>query len=295
MGPRHRRGGRRPGLVPSRIARWRAPDRARVGVCRIGRSSVGHLAFRRRDVVVRPGSALLFGGGPSWTRRGSWNGVVTDMCVAAAADWSGVGVAVQGTGPSTKSEVCAICVERSRGRTVRVHLGRGVSVWLCAGHASDDFRRRRGGRDFVLTLHRLWSAHGCLTKPRSTRAGRPPGRDALGTAGAATSPRVVLVGSSAKGRRATVSRRGGPGPRDPRAAQTALRRRGHGAERADDAPLVSGAALAAAGAGRRDQRAGCANWPSERRPIGRPLTNHSPAIEGPTGEREGEDPTARSP
>jgi hypothetical protein len=70
-------------------------------------------------------------------------------------------------GVPTKQEVCAICVERSRGRTVRVHLGRGVSVWLCAGHASDEFRRRRGGRDFVLTLHRLWSAHGCLTKPRS--------------------------------------------------------------------------------------------------------------------------------
>jgi len=70
-------------------------------------------------------------------------------------------------GPSTKGEVCAICVERSRGRTVRVQMGRGVSVWLCAGHASDDFRRQRSGRDFVLTLHRLWSAHGCLTKPRS--------------------------------------------------------------------------------------------------------------------------------
>src|SRR5262249_2054990 len=70
-------------------------------------------------------------------------------------------------GPAVKQEVCAICVERSRGRTVRVHLGRGVSVWLCAGHASDEFRRQRSGRDFVLTLHRLWSAHGGLTKPRS--------------------------------------------------------------------------------------------------------------------------------
>ena len=88
------------------------------------------------------------------------------MCTPAAADWSGVGVAVQGAWAVDEGEVCAICVERTRGRTVRVHLGRGVSVWL-AGHASDDFRRRRGGRDFVLTLHRLWSAHGCLTKPRS--------------------------------------------------------------------------------------------------------------------------------
>jgi hypothetical protein len=70
-------------------------------------------------------------------------------------------------GLPTKGEVCAICVERTRGKTAKVDLGRGVRVWLCADHASDDFRRRRSGRDFVLTLHRLWSAHGCLTKPRS--------------------------------------------------------------------------------------------------------------------------------
>ena len=93
---------------------------------------------------------------------------MTDTCVAVAADWWGMlATLYKARGPSTKSEVCAICVERSRGKTVRVHLGRGVSVWLCAGHASDEFRRQRSGRDFVLTLHRLWSAHGCLTKPRS--------------------------------------------------------------------------------------------------------------------------------
>ena len=56
----------------------------------------------------------------------------------------------------TKGEVCAICVERTRGKTVKVDLGRGVQVWLCQDHASDEFRRRRSGRDFVLTLHRLW-------------------------------------------------------------------------------------------------------------------------------------------
>lgn len=70
-------------------------------------------------------------------------------------------------GMPTKGEVCAICVERTRGKTAKVDLGRGVQVWLCRDHASDEFRRRRSGRDFVLTLHRLWSAHGCLTKPRS--------------------------------------------------------------------------------------------------------------------------------
>ena len=177
-------------------------------------------------------------------------------------------------GPSTKSEVCAICVERSRGRTVRVHLGRGVSVWLCAGHASDDFRRRRGGRDFVLTLHRLWSAHGCLTKPRSRAL--DDHLAAMRSEPPAPRHRPGSYSWAALRRDAEQRFRAGEEParviRDLR--RPALRRRGHGAERADDAPLVSGAAMAAAGAGRRDQRAGCANWPSERRPIRQ--TPHQP-------------------
>jgi len=69
-------------------------------------------------------------------------------------------------GVPTKQEVCAICVERTRGKTVNLHLGRGVSVWLCAQHGSLEFQKSRSGRDFVLTLSRLWSAHGCLTAQR---------------------------------------------------------------------------------------------------------------------------------
>ena len=45
-------------------------------------------------------------------------------------------------------------------------MGYGVTVWLCAGHASREFQRRRSGRDLVLTLQRLWRAHGCLTAAR---------------------------------------------------------------------------------------------------------------------------------
>jgi len=67
----------------------------------------------------------------------------------------------------TKQPVCAICVERTRGRTRRVALGYGVAVSLCADHASLDFQRRNGGRDFALTLQRLWVAHGCLSSARS--------------------------------------------------------------------------------------------------------------------------------
>ena len=66
----------------------------------------------------------------------------------------------------TKQPVCAICVERTRGKTQPVHLGYGVSVHLCQGHASHAFQTQRGGRDFVLTLEQLWRAHGCLTVHR---------------------------------------------------------------------------------------------------------------------------------
>ena len=65
-----------------------------------------------------------------------------------------------------KQPVCAICVERTRGRTVRVELGYGVGVWLCPSHAGAGFLHRRGGRDLVLTLQQLWQAHGCLTPSR---------------------------------------------------------------------------------------------------------------------------------
>lgn len=70
-------------------------------------------------------------------------------------------------GVSHKQPVCAICVDRTRGRTVCVRLTHGVSVWLCEGHASQGFQEQRSGRDFVLTLTRVWQANGCLTRARS--------------------------------------------------------------------------------------------------------------------------------
>jgi hypothetical protein len=89
----------------------------------------------------------------------------------------------------TKQPVCAICVDRTRGRTQLVSLGYGTHVWLCAGHASDGFQRQRSGRDFVLTLHQLWHAHGCLTVKRSRALdahlermrARPPARPLPGS------------------------------------------------------------------------------------------------------------------
>ena len=66
----------------------------------------------------------------------------------------------------TKQPVCAICVDRTRGKTTRLQLTHRVSVWLCEAHASREFQTRRGGRDFVRTLHGVWQANDCLTIAR---------------------------------------------------------------------------------------------------------------------------------
>jgi hypothetical protein len=64
-----------------------------------------------------------------------------------------------------KRRVCAICVDRTRGRTEELRLGYRT-VWLCPGHASQAFQTRRSGRDFVRTLMGVWQANGCLTQAR---------------------------------------------------------------------------------------------------------------------------------
>lgn len=66
-----------------------------------------------------------------------------------------------------KQPVCAICLDRTRGKTQKVDYGYGVVISLCAGHASPEFQRQRGGRDLYSTLYRLWQANGCLTANRS--------------------------------------------------------------------------------------------------------------------------------
>jgi hypothetical protein len=69
-------------------------------------------------------------------------------------------------GVPTKGPVCAICAERTRGKTYLLDLGYGVRVYLCEGHSQAEFLERRNGRDLTLTLMRLWQAHGCMTKNR---------------------------------------------------------------------------------------------------------------------------------
>jgi hypothetical protein len=70
-------------------------------------------------------------------------------------------------GIPVKSPICAICLDRTRGRTLERQLTHGVRIWLCAGHHSVEFMRANAGRDSVVTLMRTWSAHGCLTRARS--------------------------------------------------------------------------------------------------------------------------------
>jgi hypothetical protein len=66
----------------------------------------------------------------------------------------------------TKQTVCCICVDRTRGKTRKFNLGYGVEFYLCQAHASVEFQRQRNGRDFELTLMRIWRAIGCWTLAR---------------------------------------------------------------------------------------------------------------------------------
>ena len=66
-----------------------------------------------------------------------------------------------------KSPICAICLDRTRGRTLIRELTHGVKLSLCEGHHSVEFMRSNAGRDFAVTLSRTWAAQGCLTRARS--------------------------------------------------------------------------------------------------------------------------------
>jgi hypothetical protein len=103
--------------------------------------------------------------------------------------WTPLPTLYKARGVPTKQVVCAICVDRTRGRTQRVRLTHRVSVYLCEAHASAEFQTRRGGRDFVRTLMGVWRANDCLTLARSRAldahlerlAGPPPQRPRPGS------------------------------------------------------------------------------------------------------------------
>jgi hypothetical protein len=70
-------------------------------------------------------------------------------------------------GIPVKSPICAICLDRTRGRARERQLTYGVKIWLCEVHHSVEFMRSNAGRDFVVTMMRIWGAQGCLTRSRS--------------------------------------------------------------------------------------------------------------------------------
>jgi hypothetical protein len=73
-------------------------------------------------------------------------------------------------GLPVKSPICAICLDRTRGRTQLRELTHGVKLSLCEGHHSVEFLRRNAGRDFAVTLMRIWRAQGCFTRARALDA-----------------------------------------------------------------------------------------------------------------------------
>jgi hypothetical protein len=70
-------------------------------------------------------------------------------------------------GVPLKSPICVICLDRTRGKTLEREFTHGVKIWLCEGHHSVAFMRRNAGRDFVVTLTRIWQSHGGLTRAQS--------------------------------------------------------------------------------------------------------------------------------
>ena len=84
---------------------------------------------------------------------------------------------------------CAICMGPGEGDRAKLTLPGGVTVWLCAAHRSEEFQRRRAGRDFVASLSAVWDAAGCMTvrRRRALDANRrrflvgPPRRDRPGS------------------------------------------------------------------------------------------------------------------
>ena len=126
----------------------------------------GHLAVRLADIRFQhtpPPLARL----PSLSATISARiGAPASPCLFDAWRMAYVPTLYKNRGVPLKSPVCAICIDRTRGQTTRLDLGYGVRVSLCRLHASVEFQCSYAGREFVLTLMRVWEAQGCMTLPR---------------------------------------------------------------------------------------------------------------------------------
>lgn len=110
---------------------------------------------------------------------GTWNGS-GGPCDGEPRDNQGVAKSFYKAAWIGKLPMCAICGGPGEGPRAEHHLTHGVSVWLCAAHRSDEFQRRRAGRDFVASLQAVWRAAGIRSRRHSAaltthlRRIRPP-------------------------------------------------------------------------------------------------------------------------
>jgi hypothetical protein len=68
--------------------------------------------------------------------------------------------------PLGKLPPCLVCAGAGEGPRAQLFLTHGVSLWLCAGHRAPRFLQKNAGRDFVLTIGRMWRAAGVTSKRR---------------------------------------------------------------------------------------------------------------------------------
>jgi hypothetical protein len=96
-------------------------------------------------------------------RRANWHSL-SERCDGGLGEDRGVARSYYKAAWIGKLPMCAICGGAGDGPRAEHHLTHGVSVWLCQAHRSDEFQRRRAGRDFVASLHAVWRAAGIRSK-----------------------------------------------------------------------------------------------------------------------------------
>ena len=99
----------------------------------------------------------------SHARSRNWHGRWQRCDCGNGEDW-GVAKSYYKAAWIGKLPMCAICGGAGDGPRAEHHLTHGVSVWLCGAHRSDEFQRRRAGRDFVASLQAVWRAAGIRSK-----------------------------------------------------------------------------------------------------------------------------------
>jgi hypothetical protein len=144
------------------MANWHSPRRSFGSTAAVGVVAPHREALSHECQMTLAASAI-------WTIGTDARHPGTVPCVVPwqASDMTRLPSLYKARGVPVKSPVCAICLDRTRGKTFERELTHGVRIWLCEGHHSVAFLRANAGRDFVVTLMRSWRSHGCLTRSRS--------------------------------------------------------------------------------------------------------------------------------